>query len=447
MDRAITTRLGTLTMTILAALSLMGARECELTADTPDASTEGDGSPDGGSPGDEANCIDGIDNDEDGVTDCDDLDCARDPACWDDETELCGDRVDNDGDGLIDCGDDDCAADPTCAPVGTEDACDDDIDNDRDGATDCADDDCAADDACSGFGDTEVCDDTVDNDGDGAVDCDDPECARDPACYDSGESSEAPCDVVTQDCAIEAERCYPGGATAAEGFCFIAGDRGLGEPCIEPPLDEPEACSEGLVCLYPSEDAPEGTCYQLCGTAAGCGEGFQCHALAIDSEGTPSTDWGVCDAYEFDCDDGVDNDGDGDTDCIDPDCGAEMVCTGCDPFAQNCPDAADMCIVHDAAIAECVAEGTRTAGQTCSSPTACARGLQCAAISGMDPTTDLYWFTFNESYLARGPGYCLPLCHSGDASLCGDGEVCSPVSNSWDGSPRAEGVCFEPYLD
>ncbi|MCK6524808.1 hypothetical protein L6R49_25675 [Myxococcota bacterium] len=60
----------------------------------------------------EANCNDAIDNDEDGVTDCDDDDCAEAPACdgsAPDPETLCDDGTDDDGDGAIDCDDSDCA--------------------------------------------------------------------------------------------------------------------------------------------------------------------------------------------------------------------------------------------------------------------------------------------------------------------------------------------------
>jgi hypothetical protein len=83
-----------------------------------------------------------VDNDQDGVTDCDDADCAADPSCVESE---CNDQVDNDGDGDTDCDDSDCAAAPNCNP---EAVCDDDIDNDLDGDTDCDDTDCATDPVC-----------------------------------------------------------------------------------------------------------------------------------------------------------------------------------------------------------------------------------------------------------------------------------------------------------
>ena len=50
-------------------------------------------------------CMDGMDNDGDGLTDCLDPSCDLDgDACF----ETCTDSVDNDGDGLTDC------ADPAC---------------------------------------------------------------------------------------------------------------------------------------------------------------------------------------------------------------------------------------------------------------------------------------------------------------------------------------------
>ncbi|WP_379657681.1 hypothetical protein [Psychroflexus salinarum] len=59
----------------------------------------------------ESNCDDGIDNDEDGFTDCEDLDCEDFQECL---IERCIDGVDNDGDGLIDCEDPDCVLNPNC---------------------------------------------------------------------------------------------------------------------------------------------------------------------------------------------------------------------------------------------------------------------------------------------------------------------------------------------
>ncbi|MBI3179471.1 MAG: hypothetical protein HYZ27_07395, partial [Deltaproteobacteria bacterium] len=111
-------------------------------------------------------CADQVDNDGDGLVDCDDADCANsdacgclDPATGGPCTELCSDQLDNDGDGLVDCADvydcynaSNCACDPQtqcctqgdpgCTPPPPETACDDQLDNDGDGAIDCRDSDC-----------------------------------------------------------------------------------------------------------------------------------------------------------------------------------------------------------------------------------------------------------------------------------------------------------------
>ena len=147
------------------------------------------GTPGGGSGGSEDSetiCDDGIDNDGNGYTDCDDWDCEDDPACGgsggsggsgggaDSET-VCDDGIDNDGNGFTDCDDFDCAYDAACA----ED-CSDGIDNDEDGKVDCNDMGCSYDEACA-----EDCSDGIDNDEDGHTDCDDYYCDTDPACGSS----------------------------------------------------------------------------------------------------------------------------------------------------------------------------------------------------------------------------------------------------------------------
>jgi len=67
------------------------------------------------------NCVDGIDNDNDGLVDCDDTqDCAQSSNCYvPPQPEICDDGIDNDGDGLIDCLDKkDCRQHPACKTSG-----------------------------------------------------------------------------------------------------------------------------------------------------------------------------------------------------------------------------------------------------------------------------------------------------------------------------------------
>lgn len=63
-------------------------------------------------------CFDGLDNDNDGLSDCDDPDCSIYGRCRRLDTEdgrFCFDNIDNDNDGLTDCADDDCIKDPRAA--------------------------------------------------------------------------------------------------------------------------------------------------------------------------------------------------------------------------------------------------------------------------------------------------------------------------------------------
>ena len=116
----------------------------------------------------ESNCSDGNDDDNDGLVDCADDDCAEDVSC----IEVCDDEIDNDDDGDVDCEDDDCFGEEVCIEV-----CDDEIDNDADGRTDCEDFDCAEEPRCA-----EVCDDGLDNNFNGLTDCAEPSCAVTPGC-------------------------------------------------------------------------------------------------------------------------------------------------------------------------------------------------------------------------------------------------------------------------
>lgn len=110
-------------------------------------------------------CGNGVDDDLDGLVDC------EEPLCQCSADELCSGGFDEDDDGLIDCADDDCASEEACI----ESLCDDGLDNDGDGPIDCLDSDCDSD--CP-----EVCDDGRDNDGDGLIDCEDADCVDAEAC-------------------------------------------------------------------------------------------------------------------------------------------------------------------------------------------------------------------------------------------------------------------------
>lgn len=86
----------------------------------------------------DTDCADGVDNDCDGQTDCDDSECGPATPCL----SYCGDSTCDVGEDACNCSTD-CGA----APL-TEANCNDSEDNDCDGDTDCDDSDCSADEAC-----------------------------------------------------------------------------------------------------------------------------------------------------------------------------------------------------------------------------------------------------------------------------------------------------------
>ncbi|MBN2191921.1 MAG: hypothetical protein JW751_03825 [Polyangiaceae bacterium] len=285
-----------------------------------------------------------------GEGDCRDDDCAAE----------CRDGTDNDGDGAIDCEDEDCSDLASCAtgssggtggaPPSTggtpvygvpyESDCDDGVDNDRDGRADCDDADChcgSGGAATGGVGGHSTgglgalygipiggggvaetggfapiggeltggappsggrsttggvpsggynaggvyaapfeydCEDGNDEDGDGRADCADPDCVDDPACVGAG-----------------------GAGGLATG--------GVGQGGVY------------------------GIPWNLAGAPPNAGQGS---GGAAGAHGIPSY------PIETTCDDGVDNDGDGSTDCADCDCYLESSC-GTPDYAsplENC---------------------------------------------------------------------------------------------------------------
>jgi hypothetical protein len=143
-----------------------------------------------------ARCIDGVDNDRDSFTDCEDSECALLPVCGSVKVEntlsQCMDGIDNDADTTIDCTDTGCKSFEHCLP---EAICNDSKDNDRDGKVDCLDEDCALNAAClKKQENTEIlCKDKIDNDGDGNIDCLDPECQSFAFCLIPKENTQILC--------------------------------------------------------------------------------------------------------------------------------------------------------------------------------------------------------------------------------------------------------------
>lgn len=135
-------------------------------------------------------CDNGLDDDGDRRTDCQDPDCAAAPGCDPAPVEICGNGLDDDGDLRIDCDDSDCDSvcveichngiddDQNCAVDDGCEICDNGVDDNGDDLVDCADPTCAGIPPCP----SEICTNGIDDDGNTLVDCADPSCANDPHC-------------------------------------------------------------------------------------------------------------------------------------------------------------------------------------------------------------------------------------------------------------------------
>jgi hypothetical protein len=119
-----------------------------------------------------ANCHNGVDDDCDGLFDCDDPDCFNNTDTPEAPTR-CHDGIENDCDFLIDCADPDCFNNTDTPEAPTR--CHDGAENDCDALIDCADPDCVG---ANPEGSVTTCVDGIDNDCDGLTDCDDTDCFR-----------------------------------------------------------------------------------------------------------------------------------------------------------------------------------------------------------------------------------------------------------------------------
>ena len=335
-------------------------------------------------------CDDGIDNDADDDVDCADSDCigsmGNGGLCQATET-TCGDSFDNDGDGDVDCTDADCAADAAC--LGPVEDCDVAGDEDGDSLADCLDPECNGQTGPGGgtCQTTETsCADSYDNDGDGDTDCADANCAaecvtvgslvitefmRDPTVVSdaNGEWFEV---INTTANAIDLRGLviFSGGSTeqthviaAADPVTVAAGARMVFAPVadsgINGGLTVGYAYGSSITFNNSSDDSvglrtaggtvidqvlfPSATFPATSGKAMSLDP---THTTAADNDTAANwcparvkynaADWGTPGAVnsscssETICDDGLDNDGDGNTDC------ADFACAN----ATNCSSAA-----------------------------------------------------------------------------------------------------------
>ncbi len=263
----------------------------------------GTGGAGGTTPTTETNCVNTLDDDADGATDCADADCAAAPTCQP-GAELCDNGDDDDGDGAADCADDDCDAFPACVPVAED--CDNTTDDDGDGRIDCLDTDCAAFPACQPV--VEDCMTPGDEDSDGLADCADLDCFGNPPCL---------------------EVCTNGLDDDLDGFA----------DCADAECAPLPACQPGVeICTNGTDDDGDTfiDCLDFdCAAAPTCGPEANCTNL-LDDDGDTFIDCNDFDcaadpscgppAFEL-CGTPGDEDGDGLFDCADAvDCAFEPAC-------------------------------------------------------------------------------------------------------------------------
>ena len=200
-------------------------------------------------------CTDGIDNDQNGKTDCQEDYCKNFIACenvYENTEALCKDGIDNDNNGKTDCVEDSCKGFVFCTPVyeNTEELCKDGIDNDYNQIIDCQEESCMGFEYCQTSVANEpettetLCSDGFDNDRNGYRDCREESCKQFSVCKDENgnymRDSEEPGFESAKECIKHSE--------CSSGFC----DSFIGKCSTK--CTNHSQCLSGFICR------PDGRC-------------------------------------------------------------------------------------------------------------------------------------------------------------------------------------------
>lgn len=344
----------------------------------------------------EGNCHDGLDDNGNGLIDCDDPDCAY--TCGRVEID-CTNGRDDDGDGLTDCADPDCTWATACREDATPEQCSDGIDNDGDGFVDCQDPDCTWVAPCNEMNhesSAAACNNGLDDDDDGLIDCEDPGCARFAPCTETS--------CGTTDC------CSDGVDNDGDGLT----------DCQDPDCQSAPSCNEAGRCSDGLDNDGDGLvdCFDpdcrndpACSESS-CGNG-NCCSDGIDNDGDGGIDCVDADCFYTAacnelycpgggcCSDGIDNDGDGRVDCEDPDCVNSSACREfqCADGVDNDGDGLTDCEDPDCfPVAACA---NRICFESCEVEADCSAGSSCVPSAA--------WITLDHSRRAQAyANTCMP---------------------------------------
>ena len=197
-----------------------------------------------------------------------------------------------------------------------------------------------------------VCDDGADDDGDGDIDCSDSDCSMNFACasiscpnFDMGTMvGEA---VVTGNSSMGTND-YSGTCTSAGGPDYSYAWEAPGTGCAV--FDTSESTYDTVLLLFDECNGVELACNDdSFGTQSEISYEVEAgveYLVVVDGWSSSSmgdytldvafTAGVSCSGGEFACDDGLDNDGDGDVDCADPDCAILQACN-----ESDCTDGVD----------------------------------------------------------------------------------------------------------
>ncbi len=305
-------------------------------------------------------------------TDCNDTDCARDPACFYGELN-CNNGVDDDSDTRVDCADADCTG--QTGPNGMicrtpELTCNDysslnvAIDNEIDGFANCADSDCNGQNGnrfvdmttpqkyCE-YSRERTCNDGFDNDADGLTDEADPDC-QETICNDNTDNDgDGKIDCADSNCVGRVGIAQGVGCTTAGGcLCQATETWAVGSTVCadrfdndrDTKIDCEDVAGCGSICS---------SCQGMVDTDAdgliGCADP-DCTGI----DGSSATGIQACEpGGETRCHDNFDNDGNGLVDCADANCRST-----CDAAARVALDVASSLLTT--AINSCQPQGTET---------------------------------------------------------------------------------------